>query len=65
MNTASVVLLVVAAFASVIGTAIMLKSLRTSPEGFEDIEGFHHGHSKIEIAREPVRAGTLEHQSAA
>lgn len=61
MNTAVFILLAFAAVASALGTAMVLKSLRAAPEGFEDADGFHYGDARA--ARQPAHA--LEHQTAA
>jgi hypothetical protein len=65
MNTVSIVLLVIAACASLVGTLVMLKSFRASPEGFEDAAGFHYGRPQGAQVREMAHARVLEHQSAA
>ena len=65
MITAATVLLVIATFASIAGALVMMKSLRSSPEGYEDADGFHYGRPLAQPVRQTVPARVLEHQSAA
>jgi hypothetical protein len=69
MNSASLALLLLGAATSVLGTLVLLKGLQSSPEGYEDTEGFHYGRPSEElIVRTAVvraRSRSYEHQTAA
>ena len=66
MNSAYLALFLFGAVASITGMFVMFKSLRSSPEGYEDGEGFHYGRpGQQRVARVAVTEARFEHQTAA
>ena len=66
MNFATLALVLLGATASVAGMIVMFKSIVSSPEGYEDSQGFHYGRPAEElVVRSAVRHANFEHQTAA